>query len=65
MYQKLIIELCGCTPEEAPMVEQLLRDLYRTLDHLPRARFKKEAVLALRDLRADPELRALLAPKKS
>lgn len=63
MYRALIIELTGCTAEEAPMVEQLMRDVFHTLDSLPRARFKREAKSALKDLRADPELRRLLAPR--
>lgn len=59
-YQKAIIECCGCTAEEAPKVEQLMRDTYRTLDGLSKAAFKKEAKLCLKALRSDPELSRLM-----
>lgn len=60
MYKALIIETTGCTPEEAPKVERLMRDTYRTLDHLSRAAFKKEAKLCFAALRSDPELAKVL-----
>lgn len=60
MYRALIITLTGCTPEEAPKVERLMRDTYHTLDHLSRAAFKKEAKICLAALRSDPVLAEVL-----
>ena len=53
LYSKLIVEFTGCTPEEAPKVEQYMRDTYHTLDHLTRAAFKKEAKICLLTVRAE------------
>ena len=62
-YGRLIIELTGCQPDEAGGVEQIMRDTFHTLDNLDRARFKKEAKLALKILHAmwaEDELRLAL-----
>lgn len=41
MYTDLIIKATGCPTAEAKEVEQLMRDEYSTLDHLPLAKFNK------------------------
>ena len=55
-YEKTIVALTGCSPEEAPAVEGFLRVVYGTLDALDRPTFRREARKALRDVRANPRL---------
>ena len=55
LYCNLIVEVTGCTREEAPKVERCMRDTYPTLDGLSKAAFKKEAKLSLAAVRADTE----------
>jgi hypothetical protein len=52
-YTKVIVELTGCTEEEAPLVEGILRCTYGTLDGLTRGAFRLEGKKALREVRAD------------
>ncbi len=61
IYTKLIVELTKCKETEAPLVEGYLRLIYGTLDGLDRARFKREAKAALKDVRNDPEEARLTA----
>ena len=60
-YQKTIVELTKCSPEEAPLVEGYLRSIYGTLDGLSRARFGSEARKCLKEARLDPEVATALA----
>jgi hypothetical protein len=47
-YRKTIIELTGCAREDARFVEDVMRsENGGVLDHLPRAKFKREALKAL------------------
>ncbi len=71
LYARLIVELTGCTPDEAPLVEGLMRCIYSTLDGLDRARFRREARASLKAARLDPALAretavsyALLVPER-
>lgn len=57
-YLDEIVSLCGCTPAQAPAVEELMRlgTHNGCLDHLPPDRFEYEAALsylALQELLAD------------
>ena len=55
-YRKTIIELIDCTLEESRLVEDLMRsENGGVLDHLTRAKFKREAAKALRQV---PAMRA-------
>jgi hypothetical protein len=38
-YQRLIIEVTGCRPEQAPEVEEFMRSEQPTLSHLDQAEF--------------------------
>jgi hypothetical protein len=38
-YQRLIIDVTGCRPRDAPEVEELMRSEYPTLDHLSASEF--------------------------
>ncbi len=58
MYRKIIMDLTGCTAEEAPRVEQFMRDRWRVLDGLDRAEFRREARKALKIARENPDLYA-------
>ena len=58
MYRRVIIELTGCSIEEAPRVEQFMRDRWRVLDGLSRAEFRREARAALKIARDNPDLYA-------
>lgn len=42
-YKKLIQEFTGCADDECGAIEQLMRDIYHTLDGLDRPRFRREA----------------------
>jgi hypothetical protein len=55
-YAQVIIELMGCKPEEAPLVEALMRDTFGTLDAIDRTTFKKEAKIRLALARSNPGL---------
>lgn len=50
-YQKHIQEASECTDAEAPEVEELMRDIYGTLDNISAATFRREARKGLKDLR--------------
>lgn len=56
LYTNLIIELTKCTPEEAPLVEGLMRVTYSTLDGLDRPTFRREAKKELATARANPDV---------
>jgi hypothetical protein len=56
LYERIIIELSKCEPEEAPLVEGFMRSIYGTLDALDRKTFRREAIKALRDVRENPRL---------
>lgn len=56
IYTNLIIELTKCTPEEAPLVEGLMRVTYGTLDGLDRATFRREAKKGLATARENLDL---------
>ena len=60
MYTELIMRLAGATAEEAPLVEEGMREMRPTLDGLDRDSFRSEARIVLNALRADPEYRAVL-----
>lgn len=60
-YQRQIVELSGCEPGEAPLVEAHMRLMFGSLDGLARARFQREAQEALTLVRADPAAAAELA----
>lgn len=51
LYKNLIIEVTRCTPTEAALVEETMRDEYRTLDHLTRKKFASEARKAIKLVR--------------
>jgi hypothetical protein len=53
LYAKVILATTKCTPEEAPLVEGLLRSTYGTLDSLDRATFAREGKKCLVEVRAD------------
>ena len=55
-YAKVIIETTKCTPEEAPLVEGLLRVTYGTLDALDRKTFSREGKKCLIEARSDPKM---------
>jgi hypothetical protein len=55
LYTKTIIELTGCTPEEAPLVEGFMRNTYGVLDGISRATFRREAKECLLVARRHPE----------
>jgi len=38
-YQRLIIEITGCRPQNAPEIEELMRSECPTLNHLSTAEF--------------------------
>jgi len=61
LYTKTILDLLGCTLEEAPLVEALMRDTYGTLDSLSLDIFKREAKRCLSEARKDPETARLSA----
>jgi hypothetical protein len=52
-YQGSIVTCTGCTPKEAPLVEELMRLRFPTLDNLRAPEFKREARTALRALRSE------------
>lgn len=60
-YQRQIVELSGCQPGEAPLVEAHMRLMFGSLDNLARERFRREAQEALSLVRADPSAAAELA----
>jgi hypothetical protein len=66
LYTKLIMDDTGITSEvDADIVEQLMRDRFRTLDNLSPADFRKEAKAACKIMRAlDSETRKLLTDHK-
>lgn len=55
-YSEDIITASGCRPEEAPLVEGIMRLQYGTLDHLDRRTFRREAMIGLAVVRDDPTL---------
>ena len=50
-YCVLIKEATGCLDEELPIVEQMMRQHFGTLDHVPRAAFIAEAKQSYADIR--------------
>jgi len=58
VYRRVSIELTGGSIEEAPRVEQFMRDRWRVLDGLSRAEFRREARAALKIARDNPDLYA-------
>ena len=52
-YEKLIMESCGCTATEAPVVEEFMRGEHPTLDGLSKTAFRKEARACLEVMRHD------------
>jgi hypothetical protein len=56
IYTQIIIDAVKCSPEEAPLVEGLLRVTYGTLDGLDRAALRREGKKCLAAVRADVEL---------
>ncbi len=60
-YTQIIIDTTKCTPEEAPLVEGLLRVTYSTLDALDRKTFRREGKKCLAEVRADPKMAADVA----
>ena len=43
IYRKLIVEATRCSPDDAPVVEEFMREVYRVLDGLDRKTFFYEA----------------------
>jgi len=59
IYGKLIMEFTGCTREQANKIEERMRDVYRTLDNIDRATFRREAKRAFNAICREERLAVL------